>query len=405
MVWLQMLPSSVGYLVFHWQFFRCVESVLKLRPLSKWHMGLTFLLNYGVFVLCSMLNLHLIHNWIMFLILLLGEQMLLYRQPGRRCAVFALAGTQLGLAVNILCRSLLAILMDVSLVAFDNSVQDPGNMKALPVIAGFFVTGLAFWLARRFDLLRRFHLAMEDRGTLLFLLGLLVAMYCYLCMNLTVYYIEENNLVLKLWSMKSSIFVVLGQSLAMILSIRLGQIAVYRAKSQESREQMAEERARERKLRAIAAIDPLTGCMNRFQAGPRLGEALETGRSFCVCFVDMDRLKAVNDAYGHEMGDRYIQAVSGVLGRACGQDDLLFRYGGDEFLLLLYDTAEDEAYERLRRARQELEEEGRRSRFPFSASISYGAAGQDEGEDGPTLVAAADERMYRMKKGICKRQF
>lgn len=397
MVWLQALPPALCYFLFNWQFFRCVECVHQLRPLGKRSIIYTFIINYGVFILCSMLNLHLIVNWIVFLFLLLGEQVLLYRQPVGKCALFALLGTQLGLAVNILFRSLLAITLDIPLIAFDNSVMDPENMKRYPVLLGFLAAGLLFLLVARFDLLKRLHLVTGDRSTLVFLLCLLVAMYFYLCMNLMVYYIQENDPIFKVWSMKSSVFVIVGECLAIILSIRLGQISEYRARSQRSQEQLVREQERELELLEIAATDPLTGCENRLQAEARLKEATAAGRGFSLCFVDMNRLKAVNDRYGHEMGDKYIQAVVGALGRACRRGDHLFRYGGDEFLLLLFDTAPSEAGDRLRRAQQELDGEAARHGWPFAVGISYGIAAPSDGADGAALIKAADERMYQMK--------
>lgn len=398
MIWLKTLPPAICYFLFNWQFFRCVESILKIKPLSRYKIIQTFLLNYSIFFLSTLLGFHLIVNWIIFLFLLLAEQLLLYKQSARNCALFALLGTQLGLAVNILCRSLIAIILNVPLVAFDNRVLDSRNMKVVPVLLGFLFVGLLFYIIIRFNILKRLILVLEDPKTSAFFLALLIAMYFYLCLNLMVYSIKDNNLILKLWSMKSAIFVIVGQHLSVILSIHLGQISVYRKKSQESQEQLAKEQLRELELRAIASTDPLTNCENRLQAKPRIQEALDAKREFCLGFVDLNRLKFVNDSFGHDMGDRYILAVSKVLGQMCRQGDSLFRYGGDEFLLLLFDTTVFEANKRLRQAQKQLEEECIRHAYPFSAGISYGIATPDDGIEALTLVKAADSRMYHMKQ-------
>lgn len=223
-------------------------------------------------------------------------------------------------------------------------------------------------------------------------------MYFYLCMNLTVYYVEENSLILKLWSMKSAVFVITGEWLSLVLSIRLGKISVYRTKSREAQEQMAREQARELELRIIAATDPLTGCDNRYQAQLRLQEAMDTGGAFCLGFVDLNKLKTVNDGFGHEMGDKYILAVSEVLGQVCGQGDFLFRYGGDEFLLLLYNTTASEAAGRLKQAQRRLNEKCGREAYPFSMGFSYGIAEPGDGAGAAELIEVADERMYQMKR-------
>lgn len=397
MIWIQIIPPAVCYFLYNWQFFRCVESVLKIQPTSKRNITITFLMNYSIFILCTLFNLHLIANWIIFLFLLLADQRILYRQSFRKCALFALLGTQLGLALNILCRSLFAIVLNIPLIAFDNQVSSIGNMKRYPVLLGFFAAGILFLLITRLDLLRRLTLLLEDQKTLTFLLGLLIVMYFYLCANLMIYYIPENITILKLWSMKSALFVLAGECLSVIFSIRLGQLSIYRAKNLETQEELAKEHLRELELHTIAVTDPLTGCENRHEVLPRLNDALKSGREFSLGFVDLNGLKPVNDIYGHDMGDKYIQTVSDALGKICGQHDFLFRYGGDEFLLL-FGTSVSAAIQRLRQAQQLIDSEHERNAYPFAMSISYGMSSPEDSKDADVLIKLADDRMYQMKQ-------
>lgn len=396
MMIIKTIAPAICYFIFNWQYFRCVESIQPVKPMGIGCLIGTYVLNFGVFTICTFCNLHLIVNWLIFLGLLFLEQLILYRQPVRCCLLPALLGTQLGLAVNILFRSLFAIILGTSLVAFDNSVG-AGNMKAFPVLLGFLAAALIFWLAVRFSLLKKLELVIGRKGLLAFLIGLLVAMYFYLCMNLFVYYIKDNNLILKLWSMKSAIFVIVGEFLAVILSMRMGEIAEYRAKSQESREILAREKAREVELRAIAAIDPLTGCENRRQAQIRIQQAMESDRDFCLCFVDLNRLKRVNDSFGHEMGDKYILTAVKALEEIRGDSGYLFRYGGDEFLLLLYHVGTAKAMELLGQAQRRMKELRAEQGYPFSMSFCYGAATPDDGSEALEVIRTADERMYQMK--------
>lgn len=397
MMILKILVPAFCYFLFNLQFFRCCESALKVTPIGKKDIIWTFVLNESIFIICSISNLHLIVNWLIFLILLLAEQWILYRQPIQRCLLLSLLGTQLGLAVNILFRSLLAILFNTPLIAFDNN-SSPYNLKSYPILLGFLVVAALFWLVIRIQLLKRFDLVMQDKRTLIFLIGLQIVMYSYLCMNLLVYSVTENNLVLKLWSMKSSVFVIIGEYLSLLLSIRLGQISIYRAESHAAKEQLARERLRERELRSIAATDPLTGCENRLQLRLRLQEVLESGSPFCLCFVDMNGLKAVNDNSGHETGDLYIQTVSKVLRQSCHADDCLFRYGGDEFILLFFHTTAAESAMRLEQAQLQLNEERINLSCSFSMGICFGIATPEDGTDAMELIEAADSRMYEMKQ-------
>lgn len=398
MVTFMLVSSSLCYALFHWQFFRCVESISAVPPLSGRKIAATFVLNYAAFFFCSMLELHLIANWLIFLVLLFGEQLLLYRRQPGRCFLFALLGTQLGMAANILLRSLLAILLDIPLVAFDSKVLTPGNRKIYPVLLGFLAVGLVFRMITKNGWLKKLSLVLEDRNTLAFLMVLFIFMHFYLCVNFLVYYVQENSLILKLWSMKSAIFVVVGEYLTVILSIRMGELAAYRAKSQESRAQLARERTRELELRTIAGTDPLTGCENRLQADEYLQQALDGARNFCLCFVDLNGLKSVNDGFGHAMGDDYLLSAARALEQACGPADRLFRYGGDEFMLLFFDIAEEQAAIRMAQAQQRLTAEREQRAHPFPLAVSYGIAAPADGMDAAALLQLADERMYRMKR-------
>lgn len=385
------------YFFFHWQFFRCVQAAFRGRELRRGSLWWTFFVNYGVFYLSSVLQLHLITNWMIFLILLMAEQILLFRQAPRKCFLLSVLGTQLGLAANILFRSLLAILLDLPLVFFDNTVSAAGNKKVYPILLGFLAAGAAFWLIRRLRLLDHMSVVLENSGVLWFLISLLGAMYVFLCMNLMVYSIPSSSMILKLWAMKSSVFVLVGEFLSFVLAVRMGRLAAYREKNQESRERMAKEKARELELRIIAATDPLTGCENRLQAKKRLEDALDSKRPFCLCFVDLNRLKTVNDGYGHEMGDGYLLSAARALSEVSQREHYLFRYGGDEFLMILYDISVSQAKEALQQAQKRLEEDGIRQGFPFPMSISYGVSDSKDGDDALALIQAADQRMYQMK--------
>lgn len=397
MMILEVIASALCYILFNWQFFLCAESILQVKPLSKKQLIGTFLLNYSIFFLCSVLGIHLILNWIAFLVLLFAEQLILYRQPAGKCLLMALLATQFGLAANIFFRSLCAIILNVPLVFFDSNSRARSNMKAYPVILGFLAVGIIIRLVIRAKLLKRLTLILEQKNILRFLTGLLTAMYFYLCMNLFVYYIEENSLIIKLWSMKSAVFVIVGECLALILSIRMGEIALYREKNQESRRTLWEEKQREKELRTLAATDPLTSCENRRQARIRIQKALDANQEFCLCFMDLNGLKAVNDNWGHEMGDRYLLALVQALNEVKGREDVLFRYGGDEFLLLLFEVTVSEASELVSRAQKLLDAKSLTPDYPCAMSFSYGIVTSKDGMNMEELIQVSDSRMYKMK--------
>lgn len=396
MYWFDILSAAICYFFFNWRFFCCTAYILEREKPCKRSLLWTFCLNYGVFFICSLFRWHLIVNWTIVLILFFCEMVFLLRRPAKECFLLAVMGTQLGLAVNIFFRSLIAIIMGIPLMYFDNSLA-PGNVKLYPILCGFLISAAMFLWAERFDLLKGLNLIRKDKKNLSFLINVLVAIQLYLSLNLLVYYIKENNLVLKLWSMKSSIFVLIGECFSTICAIRMGQLSVYREENQKAIHLLEMEQAREKELWGVATTDPLTACQNRFQVEKSLEAALNNKKTFVFCFADLDSLKSVNDNLGHARGDDYLLAVSDALVQICKDGDTVFRYGGDEFVLLMYGITVTEARERLEQAQKRLKEESHTGKYPFSLSISYGFSTIADGNDCLSVIHAADGRMYQMK--------
>jgi diguanylate cyclase (GGDEF)-like protein len=110
-------------------------------------------------------------------------------------------------------------------------------------------------------------------------------------------------------------------------------------------EQANEElRAKEKELEYMARHDPLTGLPNRALLDDRLEQALarakRSGRSIAVMLADLDRFKAINDTYGHPVGDQMLKAISGRLTDCLRSADTLARVGGDEFVIILEEIQE-----------------------------------------------------------------
>lgn len=131
----------------------------------------------------------------------------------------------------------------------------------------------------------------------------------------------------------------------------------------------------------IAVRDPLTGLFNRRYAQPHLtriaGRAMESGKSFAVLMIDIDRFKSVNDTYGHGVGDQVLVEVAARLRDNIRKQDLLARMGGEEFMIAMPDTHLDRAQmvaDRICRIVRERPVQIDTSTPPIEVTVSIGLA-------------------------------
>ena len=155
-------------------------------------------------------------------------------------------------------------------------------------------------------------------------------------------------------------------------------------------------------FKAGLLIDPLTGALTRHTLEKRVASLLHAsaGLSFAIGFVDMDKFKRVNDQYGHALGDAVLAVSAQRMASVLRGDDLLARYGGDEFVLLLAGVASDEEInKRLAEIAARLDSPIALAGERIQAGASCGGALYPR--DGSTLlqlVEVADARMFEMKK-------
>jgi diguanylate cyclase (GGDEF)-like protein/putative nucleotidyltransferase with HDIG domain len=158
--------------------------------------------------------------------------------------------------------------------------------------------------------------------------------------------------------------------------------------------------------------DPLTGLANRrsldrqFETG--LARAGRTHESISVVVLDLDRLKEINDTYGHEAGDRALRAVGTVLRSTVREYDMCARFAGDEFVVVLWDCSPDHESRRVLELQQAVGAHPFEPRPGVRVSLSISAGPARFPDDGTTfeeLLAAADERMYHDKAGRRSRNY
>ncbi len=162
--------------------------------------------------------------------------------------------------------------------------------------------------------------------------------------------------------------------------------------------------AYQNKIEKMAAIDLLTGAYNRQPFKIIFDESVKDwkrsgGPVFSIVLLDLDHFKKINDSYGHPAGDEVLQTLVQTIRQTMRRSDVIFRWGGEEFLLLLKKCPPAKAYDTAEMIRKKV----RATPFRFegqtiSVTISLGVAGYRDGETGQSITSRADKAMYRAKQ-------
>ena len=143
-----------------------------------------------------------------------------------------------------------------------------------------------------------------------------------------------------------------------------------------------------------AFMDDMTGLYNKNKLLSAMEECGTRERAVAVVYWDVNRLKYVNDTYGHLCGDQLIRKIADSIHAVAREEACAYRYGGDEFLMIIPDGGEETAKEMISRWRQIMEPIQQGSPFPVSASVGYAVGTYEHIME---LIATADQRMYEDK--------
>lgn len=167
--------------------------------------------------------------------------------------------------------------------------------------------------------------------------------------------------------------------------------------------------ARDR-LELLVQMDPLTEALNRHAfhsllRRPELGHD-DIATSGSVAVLDIDNLKPINDTMGHTTGDKAIRAVARAMRSLIRADDMLFRWGGDEFLVLMFKLPQPDASRRIEKLNQILADNCERwIGVPLTVTVSFGVAGFTSLRDLGQAIERADLAMYARRnvtRGVSK---
>jgi diguanylate cyclase (GGDEF)-like protein len=162
---------------------------------------------------------------------------------------------------------------------------------------------------------------------------------------------------------------------------------------------ISDRKAFEAELRNHAVTDTLTGAWNRRQGTELLAADLSArrpGNALSLLMLDIDHFKTVNDSFGHQAGDHVLIEVASRLRRSLRGNDMVARWGGEEFVVLLRDCALPDALTLAEGIRAEIAE------VPFGAhgrlTVSIGVAEIRDDDDLASWLERADQGLYRAKR-------
>jgi diguanylate cyclase (GGDEF)-like protein len=185
--------------------------------------------------------------------------------------------------------------------------------------------------------------------------------------------------------LKTSIERMTSEGKAAIAQLR-AEVSNYQAKLEEAE--------------SLASSDSLTGLRNRLYFESQLDKRMDTMLPFCIAIVDVNGFKQVNDVHGHLVGDELLKQFSAELKSACRSTDLIGRWGGDEFIILL-DSALADAEAQIERLRKQVMKNytvaGRSGSLTLPITASIGLAERSSREPLKDLIERADAAMYAEK--------
>lgn len=388
---IQIILIAISYHLFSNEFFKFSSQIKGVKTSYRVRF-LSFFIIFIWFVIAGYFELPLVVNWLVFLMLLGVEVHAVFHYSFLAAYALSMFCVITGLAVNVLFRSLAAVIIGVPLNLFDNTRS---SIKAIPIFLGFLVVALFLFILRRLKFTSKLEKMLQNRESLVFYTRTEVYIYLFLIIQLLVFSQSGSAIGIKVWGIKSSLFSALILIIAIIYSLRVVSLHYYTDKQHETQSNLIQEKKDINKLWKLAFTDMLTGLNNRQLLDRRLEEYAKYGGSITLAFIDINGLKTVNDRYGHVEGDNYLISVSRAIMTALeGLNIDLFRYGGDEFVIMSNSLTEKEIIELLCKTNELLKAE---EQIRYERSISYGVVRGDAG-DYRNLLIAADDSMYRFKE-------
>ena len=159
-------------------------------------------------------------------------------------------------------------------------------------------------------------------------------------------------------------------------------------------------RNRENLVNEISQKDPLTGVFNRRVIDRDLEKLHQLNSSYAVVLIDLDHFKSINDRFGHDVGDHVLRRVAKVLNANIRGNDMVGRFGGEEFLIILQTSYLDQIIEIAERCRKQIEQEYFviNDNLSIQITASFGISIYQNGMTHEQVIKRADQALYVAKE-------
>ncbi len=304
-------------------------------------------------------------------------------------------------AQRLLILSAMAIFAGENII---NAVNTPGQ-KAIATIITFLSSVIAVRFCKRILPRQSIDTIFADNKNIRFLTIMFSIMLGVLFnTNLTISSNSPDNNLVHLYVIIG--IAVLGCAAIFILfAYYLAELRIATETFKKLKKKNEEDLKKLRSLEQEAIKEPLTRLFTRDYGETILKNMIDEKVSVFVAFIDLDELKIVNDVYGHDEGDFYIETVASIIGDYF-DSDIVCRYGGDEILVLGKNPHEENIARNMVQCCNAVSEISRQYKKDYETSISYGIAIKHKHETltASELINIADNRMYAHKKARKKQR-